>query len=44
MARPFEVGIAVDGGRVKMGRQHAAPFGITTCMAEVGRDVLPRRL
>jgi HK97 family phage prohead protease len=36
----FTKTIAESGGRVKMGWQHAAPFGVTTYIAEVGRDSL----
>ena len=37
----FTKTITENGGRIKMGWQHAAPFGVTTYIAEVGRDSLP---
>ena len=37
----FTKTITENGGRIKMGWQHAAPFGVTTCIAEVSRDSLP---
>ena len=37
----FTKTISENGGRIKMGWQHAAPFGVTTYIAEVGRDSLP---
>jgi uncharacterized protein len=37
----FTKTIAENGGRIKMGWQHEAPFGVTTYIAEVPREALP---
>ena len=37
----FTKTIAENGARIKMGWQHEGPFGVTTYIAEVGRDALP---
>lgn len=37
----FTKTIAENGGRIKMGWQHEAPFGVTTYISEVPREALP---
>ena len=37
----FTKTIGENGARIKMGWQHQGPFGVTTYIAEVGRDSLP---
>lgn len=40
-AGAFTKTIGENGGRIKMGWQHEAPFGVTTYIAEVPKEALP---